>query len=428
MGIIWSLFVSITHSDLKFSEFQCHCYVCDSIAPCVQWGNGISSIDHCHATDKDEYWKAQRKVAKTSHKALPFASKAGSIPTNQVPSLPGNPLMHNPGLPARQSGSIPSTRIPYCVMPVRTQEAGCNPSNKSQSYAVSRHLLRQNVGHAGTQFISQHVPFKRPGTFGGTLTTNRHRNHSFRDSYGCQVSVNPISRWQDTRGRGSPMSSTCKYAKTNSSGVASNSMHKSSTCSTMGNQIENYVPSQPQSQVYSQIHNGSVRENSAAPCAQIPSLPCAGSNLGNSIPTVPGVTAQQWWESHLGNPLPLLKPRAASQKNVYQNVVPNQPSVTSHGNINCPSENPVNFFGETPMYQNTQSFPVECSQFQSSVPYEEHVNSTDLEWSPISDPHVLNSEFNSWDFEDLNFHLSPGYNLYSPESAPTDGGFLFDDD
>lgn len=176
MGIIWSLFVSITHSDLKFSKFQCHCYVCDSIAPCVQWGNGISSIDHCHATDKDEYWKAQRNVAKTSHKALPFASKAGSIPTNQVPSLPGNPLMHNPGLPTRQSGSIPSTRIPYCVMPVRTQEAGCNPSNKSQSYAVSRHLLRQNVGHAGTQFISQCVPFKTPGTFGGTLTTDRHCN------------------------------------------------------------------------------------------------------------------------------------------------------------------------------------------------------------------------------------------------------------
>ncbi|XP_057473448.1 RPM1 interacting protein 13-like isoform X3 [Actinidia eriantha] len=31
---------------------QCHCYVCDSLAPCVNWGNGTSIVDHCHATDK----------------------------------------------------------------------------------------------------------------------------------------------------------------------------------------------------------------------------------------------------------------------------------------------------------------------------------------------------------------------------------------
>ncbi|KAH7517522.1 RPM1 interacting protein 13-like [Ziziphus jujuba] len=40
---------------------QCHYYVCDSLAPCVSWGNGISSTDHCHATDKDETWKIQRR-------------------------------------------------------------------------------------------------------------------------------------------------------------------------------------------------------------------------------------------------------------------------------------------------------------------------------------------------------------------------------
>lgn len=401
---------------------QCHCYVCDSIAPCVHWGHGISSINHCHATDKDEYWKAQRKGAKTSRKALPFVSKVGSTPMNQVPSLPSNPLMCNQELSARQSGSIPSTRTPYGVMPVRTQEAVCNPSNKCQPYSVSRHLLRQNVGHAGTQFISQRVPFKKPGILGGTLTTNRYRNHSFRDNYGCQVSVNPMSRWQDTRERGNPMASACKYAKTNFGGVASNSMHNSSTCSSIGNQIGNYAPPQPQSQVYSQIHNRSVSATSAASCPQISSQTCTGGNL---MPTVPGVTTQQWWESHLGNPLPS-KPRATSQQNVCENVVPSQLSVNTHGNIDYPSENPVNFYGEPPTSQNSQSFPVECTQLQSSMQCENPANSTDLQWSLISDPHEVNSEFNTWGFEDLNFPLSPGYNLYSPESTPTDSGFLFD--
>ncbi|KAF7804587.1 uncharacterized protein G2W53_043698 [Senna tora] len=40
---------------------QCHCYVCDLPAPCLKWSTGISSTDHCHATDKAEMWKIQRK-------------------------------------------------------------------------------------------------------------------------------------------------------------------------------------------------------------------------------------------------------------------------------------------------------------------------------------------------------------------------------
>ncbi|CAM8898973.1 unnamed protein product [Rhodiola kirilowii] len=40
---------------------QCHCYVCDVIAPCNLWGTGMSDMDHCHATDKHEVWKTERK-------------------------------------------------------------------------------------------------------------------------------------------------------------------------------------------------------------------------------------------------------------------------------------------------------------------------------------------------------------------------------
>ncbi|KAL4588007.1 hypothetical protein LXL04_000885 [Taraxacum kok-saghyz] len=51
---------------------QCYCYVCDSLAPCVYWGNGSSPMDHCHATDKDELWKHQRKNAKNGTKVVPL--------------------------------------------------------------------------------------------------------------------------------------------------------------------------------------------------------------------------------------------------------------------------------------------------------------------------------------------------------------------
>ncbi|KAK7277465.1 hypothetical protein RJT34_22478 [Clitoria ternatea] len=40
---------------------QCHCYVCDCLAPCVKWGTGILGSDHCHANDRTEMWKIQRK-------------------------------------------------------------------------------------------------------------------------------------------------------------------------------------------------------------------------------------------------------------------------------------------------------------------------------------------------------------------------------
>lgn len=39
---------------------QCHCYVCDVPAPCLLWGQGKQSNDHCHAFDKDEKWNMLR--------------------------------------------------------------------------------------------------------------------------------------------------------------------------------------------------------------------------------------------------------------------------------------------------------------------------------------------------------------------------------
>ncbi|KAH0469826.1 hypothetical protein IEQ34_001384 [Dendrobium chrysotoxum] len=42
----------------------CHCYVCDSLAPCIYWGYGLSTTDHCHASEKEQDWKSLRNYFK----------------------------------------------------------------------------------------------------------------------------------------------------------------------------------------------------------------------------------------------------------------------------------------------------------------------------------------------------------------------------
>ncbi|CAN0897723.1 RPM1 interacting protein 13 [Linum grandiflorum] len=60
----------------------CHCYVCDSPAPCPYWGTGLRSTDHCHATDAVKGWKTMRaRLRKTK---LDFLTKASTPPTNMA--------------------------------------------------------------------------------------------------------------------------------------------------------------------------------------------------------------------------------------------------------------------------------------------------------------------------------------------------------
>ncbi|KAL6870830.1 hypothetical protein ACP4OV_014678 [Aristida adscensionis] len=50
---------------------MCHCFVCDIIpAPCKYWGDGASTIGHCHATDKDPTWINLRQAFRDMFKYL----------------------------------------------------------------------------------------------------------------------------------------------------------------------------------------------------------------------------------------------------------------------------------------------------------------------------------------------------------------------
>ncbi|XP_014514592.1 uncharacterized protein LOC106772600 [Vigna radiata var. radiata] len=85
---------------------QCHCYVCDSPAPCLKWGTGALSSDHCHAIRGTEPWEGQRKNFKLG--------LSSSIPasTNFGTSLrPGN-LQPNEFVPPGVVNLSPNSVLP----------------------------------------------------------------------------------------------------------------------------------------------------------------------------------------------------------------------------------------------------------------------------------------------------------------------------
>ncbi|KAL6883805.1 hypothetical protein ACP4OV_011219 [Aristida adscensionis] len=66
---------------------MCHCFVCDTPAPCNYWCNGTPVIDHCHATDKEGKWKTLRQAFKG--KSLPASGpdKLQNVMCTTVTSL-----------------------------------------------------------------------------------------------------------------------------------------------------------------------------------------------------------------------------------------------------------------------------------------------------------------------------------------------------
>ncbi|XP_058207599.1 uncharacterized protein LOC131320770 [Rhododendron vialii] len=208
---------------------QCHCYVCDSLAPCVHWGNGTSSIDHCHANDKDEFWISQRQYSKQGDKAplpvhkLPDTSPSALPQQNQCPTLtllpPDPAALHQIFRPATIRACTTSTSfgIPNITSEGRSQQyAHVLSRNKFQPHLVSQHLLsarndfiqgdpRHDSGNLGPHVINSRKAFKRAGS-GVALTTNRSGYGSFyndfltqhcRNASGAAASndKNP-SRWQ----------------------------------------------------------------------------------------------------------------------------------------------------------------------------------------------------------------------------------------
>ncbi|XP_042440069.1 uncharacterized protein LOC122025338 [Zingiber officinale] len=73
-------FISSLHE--KYCKL-CHCYVCDSPAPCNYWANGDLTTDHCNSTDKEPSWRALRQSFKlvATHSQMYKDNSSSGFPT-----------------------------------------------------------------------------------------------------------------------------------------------------------------------------------------------------------------------------------------------------------------------------------------------------------------------------------------------------------
>lgn len=76
-------------------SMQCHCYVCDSPAPCNYWGDGNSSTDHCHSTDKGRWQTLRRTFKKWKMAATLPQILTSKSSVNIPPSLDSVALGHS---------------------------------------------------------------------------------------------------------------------------------------------------------------------------------------------------------------------------------------------------------------------------------------------------------------------------------------------
>uniref|UniRef100_A0A5B7CCH7 RPM1 interacting protein 13 n=1 Tax=Davidia involucrata TaxID=16924 RepID=A0A5B7CCH7_DAVIN len=441
---------------------MCHCYVCDSHAPCVHWGTGTSSIDHCHATDK-EPWKFQRRRIKRGDKSPPSIPK---LPDTSLST--GLPQMNQvlpvtlPNLLAQNQVSRPTTiracststnlGVPNVINQGRNERPGyVVPRNKFQPHLVSQQLpstrnnnIRRDRRHSfvdsGPRCLSSNM-FKRTGSVAVPLTTNRSGYGSSNNNYGSQYSRDspPIATSNDKN----PIVWQGLY-----SGMTLGSdAYQSSSQQDTGSIFANSVPSQPQ--VSSQPNMGSNFVNPVLPQPQISSQPNMGRVFVNSVPLQPQVSPLPNLGSIFANSVPS-QPQGSSQLNVgsiFANSAPSQPQVYSQpissqdgcqqGNQTQSALDPsISDFDPswvTPTSQSNQQPLVENFQLQSAGPtYDPSlVTEYDPQFPGSTNPGPLDFEFD-WMLENqslpgsLEVSVAPGLNVLSPEHAHIDAGILFD--
>ncbi|KAK9944954.1 hypothetical protein M0R45_010494 [Rubus argutus] len=245
----------------------CHCYVCDSLAPCVHWGTGASTIGHCHATETVEMWKIMRRNFKMGRSAsMPAIKVSLALPQpSQVPPLdiirltPKSILQTQVPRPTmiRACPSASLAQVRSHLSGMRLSKDGIRPSSVPPSSA-SQQLLSDVVRSSRAHNIhraSSPTMFKRVGSVRGPLQRSR-------SAYGSSNNSNYVNPSQ--------------YVSVNHSGCAN--------------------PSQ-----YGRIPAPMAASNDGIPFSwqdnhsslhQIPSLPMGSSIVGSAVPSQPQVYSQ----------------------------------------------------------------------------------------------------------------------------------------
>ncbi|KAF5726984.1 hypothetical protein HS088_TW22G00670 [Tripterygium wilfordii] len=175
---------------------RCHCFVCDSPAPCAHWDKGVfSSISHCHATDKEEFWKAERKSYKLKKDHVPPVPELhdAPLPTSQPQVEHVRPLdiIRLAQNSIRQDDVSRQTTIHPCSSTdkfsrpnIISQGRSQQPGNGYQPLPAAKQVLGvrnsaiqkgriSSVGNLGTRAASSNTMFRRAGVVGGPMTNRR---------------------------------------------------------------------------------------------------------------------------------------------------------------------------------------------------------------------------------------------------------------
>ncbi|XP_012569789.1 uncharacterized protein [Cicer arietinum] len=154
---------------------QCHCYVCDSLAPCLKWGTGILNTDHCHANDKTDMWKVQRKdFRRTQSSPLPastnYGTSHGVVRSQRFENLPRDINHLSPNSVLRKQPSRSTVMHTPSSLNSISQNQVSRPKSTYAHYSLS----------SGTQnpiVRSINIPVSRTAT---NLTIPNGANHGSR--------------------------------------------------------------------------------------------------------------------------------------------------------------------------------------------------------------------------------------------------------
>lgn len=241
---------------------QCHCYVCDSPAPCSHWGTGVNIIDHCHATNKDDFWVNERKSFRLgkSHpvpvpiiphsKALPQVSQNSSFPIWKPNPILQNEVSRPTSLHACSSQT--EVGLPYGASLLRNQRLGIDLGrDRFQPHLISQrppgtHKNSMNqqdrahgLGTLGPQFSSSRTMFKRTVPGRSALTANR-------SGYGSLVNPTCTTFSRNVPQRATPNGRTSSRWQGHLPAVDLDPANHQASQPNMGSCFSNAIPTQPQ--------------------------------------------------------------------------------------------------------------------------------------------------------------------------------------
>ncbi|CAI9774404.1 unnamed protein product [Fraxinus pennsylvanica] len=384
-----------THCD------RCHCYVCDSLAPCVHWSSSISSIDHCHATDKEEFWRAQRKSMKESDKTqpitnvVPHVSPVQSLPPVQANSLAQNQDFNQVTVRPRTHFGIPNitnqgrsqasrSALPGYQSHLVRQQLHSSTHNRSDFSRTRRHT----VGSRGPQFITPCTAFKKSGPAQVDSVNDRRGYGLSKNNYMSQFSNNPPLPWcHASRGKVHTSVSDCANFAPHEPQMSSQT--------PLSSPVTNAIPSQPQvssqqyrsnplqPQIASQPYVSNHFQNTTIPQCSLVSRP-NGGNAFHPVSSQSRVTNPLYTGNTFEHPLsPMSSQRnmdsscgrfISSQPQGYtdptslpngQNIFQQENQMQSGLDSNCAD---FGFSWVPPISGSNQQIPAGSSQLQNPVP------------------------------------------------------------